>query len=809
MEMKPVYGKHESIGLNVEVYRVHEEEWISGEIVNFEEKKGYLIQYANSDEPEWCDKTSSQMRFLQLHIEKKKTDDDNGDDNGEWRTGDAMIPPDSDGSSEENHDEDASDQNDKTSDDDQDASDNDIHARNNGAATDDDDASAGLQLRKDVVKNTRDDTKTHRDVSDVDSEDSKHSLEVDNSESSEDERVPEEASSDSDSTLNPRSEASPEPLKQQFGNAKVLSRNALLDHFEVLTSQVAMESIRGTDMSNVPFFLPGEGKGALCCNILQVKELVNPDGSECCDTFVKLSYVEPGNKNVMLRCKSVLHTTKVVSHKDEFTWESETCTVDVDSGRGSSPSMAWDAIPGDLLFTVYDWNGGARSEYIGQVLVPLRDCIDGSVASDIHGGEQTALDGWYPLSNRNGTSIQGDMLFSIQLSIPTSIEQTIRKPEVATHPLVVVQPKRYHRRKSTDRGEMLKMRSLNKSLTLNRLKKIKQEKVDHENKALARRIHAVAPKKNIGEKARGRKHAHEVSRRQAASRVENDRAYEKQSVLAAQVTALNESVSVLLATKAATKSKCMKWERTCRKYEQGIEVENRKVKNTKSQSRVREVAAFKDVKTTTKTVPARLTHQLIALQEEHAALVEHNTRTSTALTETRNQHDEYDDEIIELQSKMRKIRERKGGMPTSVNGKREQEEFSTTRRTIRELKVSIEVLKQSCEASKREKHRGEEHDTLRVTALNEKCRKKKDKIQMAKAEAGTNQTKYEKIIADNVQDTLRVELRKLQSNVFSAEQHAPILDGQLLRTQLDIHKLSTTFQDQMHSETTESDLLLS
>ena len=67
-----------------------------------------------------------------------------------------------------------------------------------------------------------------------------------------------------------------------------------------------------------------------------------------------------------------------------------------------------------------------RNEFIGQVLVPLRNLLDinsitsSKASSDgrLHGGKQKFINQWYPLEGRDGKAVGGTILLTFRLELP-------------------------------------------------------------------------------------------------------------------------------------------------------------------------------------------------------------------------------------------------------------------------------------------------------------------------------------------------------------------------------------------------------
>jgi hypothetical protein len=159
----------------------------------------------------------------------------------------------------------------------------------------------------------------------------------------------------------------------------------------------------------------GPGMGVVEGKIKNARGVPLAEGGSPAEAFVKVSAVEPGKKPLMLRCKTPIHATEAVMDPDgnpDFSNGSFTFQMD------APPD--WGKLRGDLLFTVYDSSLGHNS-FVGQVLFPLRDLVDDSSATGVHGGKQQLVVQEYRLQSRDcRRELSGRVSLSLQLTLPPS-----------------------------------------------------------------------------------------------------------------------------------------------------------------------------------------------------------------------------------------------------------------------------------------------------------------------------------------------------------------------------------------------------
>lgn len=127
------------------------------------------------------------------------------------------------------------------------------------------------------------------------------------------------------------------------------------------------------------------------------------DASGACDSYVKISAVEPGKGPIMFRCKTPIHTTDVVHGN-----------TNPDYTNNSFSFQTEEDLAGDLLFSVYETSKG-HSRVIGQYVMPLHDLVDSEGKAS---GKQRMLQLQPTLNTQQGDSTDSQVHISLQLILP-------------------------------------------------------------------------------------------------------------------------------------------------------------------------------------------------------------------------------------------------------------------------------------------------------------------------------------------------------------------------------------------------------
>jgi len=162
------------------------------------------------------------------------------------------------------------------------------------------------------------------------------------------------------------------------------------------------------------FNAASEGCALLQGSVLSARDLPGSE-VEVCNPFVKILFVEGGSDrggNGMLRCKTPIHTTEVLQDTHNPAWGSNKFSMEL-----LPPGDSWDAIRGDIMFSIYDVKESGATVFVGEASVSLRELIgttkeDGEdLGEGVEAEEDIGLrvpdkiDRWLPLLSRAGKRI--------------------------------------------------------------------------------------------------------------------------------------------------------------------------------------------------------------------------------------------------------------------------------------------------------------------------------------------------------------------------------------------------------------------
>ena len=260
-----------------------------------------------------------------------------------------------------------------------------------------------------------------------------------------------------------------------------------------------------------------QGPGMLHGQVQSARNLSVARGT--CDPFVKVSYVPPseedGTPSLMLRAKQKVHTTETMPNTMYPTWSQSTFNLEVEEPDTFGACCDWDQLRGDLLFAVYDNNDGARNEFIGQVIFPLRSLVDGLTSSDVRGGSQHLHDVWCPLvGRRSSSSTVGEqpepdepaLKLVMQLILPSSTHELSPRENTRSHrveskantPSGKLLPSNIQEAVALGIDDDLEMNELEESATATQDTKVTQKASNKERKALRRRLKGSKKKGGTG-----------------------------------------------------------------------------------------------------------------------------------------------------------------------------------------------------------------------------------------------------------------------------------------------------------------------
>lgn len=251
------------------------------------------------------------------------------------------------------------------------------------------------------------------------------------------------------------------------------------------------------------------GHGILCATIHSATFAATETAEALGRCFVKALYVEPGaTDNVLFRSKQPIFTTEEVGEEGgcyawdvSFEYEIHPPLVAHVSDEGRQLSD-WNALPGDILFTLYDSSRGKANVFLGQTLVPLRGLVDG-IGASIRGGQQPTKRQDFILRRRDGSVMQASLNLALKLHLPPEEPVTPRASSCQKKAPATFRPRS---RKGHSGKQDIHVQHLRHSRRRRaRTRTLRQEQISRENDQLNRRVRAVEPTLNLPKSRRKRR----------------------------------------------------------------------------------------------------------------------------------------------------------------------------------------------------------------------------------------------------------------------------------------------------------------
>lgn len=544
---------------------------------------------------------------------------------------------------------------------------------------------------------------------------------------------------------------------------------------------------------------PGPGFGTVMCNVMAATDVKNQHRQGDCDTFVKVSYVQPGKQTIMLRGKSTIHTTKVMYEQSNPNWgnkesfELQVAPSYIQTQNGQCAN--WHEIPGDLLFSLYDANGGERNDYIGQVAYALSDLVDQTV----YEGRHPLHSKWFPMYDRNEQILPGKLFLELQLSLPEYVEQisvsrpksppryaarTMHKTKVKEEDSNLSKTQNRHQgdnniyahryTKPSPKPSFMSTKSskeahrISRERTKARIKDIEKEKRLAENRLQASRIRAVAPKKEAAPlsdyavEKRNRKMQAKEARLKRSAAEQKLRKFEKQSELVAHVNQLHEQLGKIQQQVGLLQAKDSRNDIATKKLLFKVDKLKQKCAIPSGNSSHNTIfSSTSNQQSEYGSVSSLMREKLDLLESENSTQAQHKRQLGQELAILSREEENIEKKMEHLQEKISSIR--KLAAPDLQNDKTASE--------IRALKAKINVLKNPIAAlSNNNEKDHEERD--KCIALQNRYHKKSEKLNACLAETEKFKLLYKSYMQDNVADKLRQSIVQAKFEALSSNPQA-------------------------------------